>query len=74
MAKIEMARKVKELLKEYNVPNNVIGMVEDYYSNMVQGVIEEYEKGDEKYQEQQPKEENKPFNIAELAAEHRVIK
>lgn len=68
-----MNGKVKELLKSYNVPNNVIDTVEGYYNDMLQSVIEGYEK-DNKQQQEQPKKEKKAVNIAELAAKHRIIK
>lgn len=68
-----MNGKVKELLKSYNVPNNVIDIVEGYYNDMLQSVIVEYEKNN-KQQQEQPKKEKKAVNIAELAAEHRIIK
>ena len=40
---------------------------------MLQSVIVEYEKNN-KQQQEQPKKEKKAVNIAELAAEHRIIK
>lgn len=45
-----MNGKVKELLKSYNVPNNVIDIVEGYYNDMLQNVIVEYEKNNKQQQ------------------------
>ena len=68
MKKIELPKNIKEVLGAYEVPANVVGMIEDYFTGVVSDVGKELAD-----QTIEPKQKERPISIRDIAEQHRKI-
>lgn len=78
MNKLNLDKNIKELLTAYNVPNDVIKLIENHYNELLTDIVNELKNESEKDREKKNNNDvnaqSKPNNISDLAKELRLIK